>query len=1429
MNKLNLPVVFALALFSCNAGYSTIVWTNTAGGSWSDASGWNPNQVPGAGDDAAITNGGSYIVTLDTSPAVNSLTLGGGSGTQTLATAGNSLTLNNPSGVNKNGILLWAGGGIYGPLTVSTNGVVIGSAGNFEDLHGMLTNNGTIELTNATSLRCYGDLGGAMLINLPGGLVDFQDDSQLATAGYGNETVVNMGKVRKSGGSGISAIYSAFYNDGTLDVQTGEVDVYLGEGSGLFKAEAGATLNFVSSYELEGVITGAGTNLLSGGSFTGTNGVISGGTLTWIGGWIDSGSTLTIATNGVLLVTGAGIYHDLHGVLTNAGAIELTNSTAFRCYGDTGGGQLINLPGGLVDIQDDSSIYYAGYAGEEVDNQGTVRKSGGSGISPIYPAFNNSGTLDVLSGEVDIYSGEGGGIFKVKAGTTLNFLNNYTADSGAALTGGGTNVISGGIFALDGSSITTSNLVLAAGALAGSNAVVSSMWTWTGGQVNGTVAIATNGVLLATGGSYLALHGVLTNAGTIQLTNATYLQCYGDTGGGQLINLPGGLVDFQDDSSIQPVGYPSEEVVNQGTVRKSGGSGISYINLAFYNSGTLDVMSGTVQLSQGEGSGVFKAEAGATLNFVGSYELEGVITGAGTNLLSGGSLTGTNSVISGGTLTWIGGAIGSGSTLKIATNGVLLAMGGGYLGLHGVLTNAGTIQLTGATYLQCYGDTGGGQLINLPGGLVDFQDDSGIYNVGYPSEAVVNKGTVRKSGGTGTSYIYPAFYNTGTLDAQSGVISLNGSYDLAGGTLNFGLNSPTDFGQITLSGAPTLTGTLSANLNNGYIAIRGNSFPVLNYGSQSGNFGNFILPAREAWSTNYGATTFTLTVLNSAPTLPAQTNQVVNEETLLTVTNTATDLDLPPDTLSYIFLTFPTGAHISAAGIITWTPDESQGPSTNTFTTRVSDNGSPSMSATNSFTVVVNEVNVAPVLPVIANTNINELTTLTVTNTATDHDIPANPLTYVLTQAPGNAVIDTNGVITWTPTEAQGPSTNTFTTVITDTNVFAVNAKSLSATNSFTVVVNEVNVAPVLTVPVNTNINELATLTVTNNAADSDFPANPLTFSLVSPLTGMAINATNGVITWTPTEAQGPSTNTITVVVTDTNAFAVNAKSLSTTNTFSVIVNEVNVAPVLTVPVNTNINELATLTVTNTATDSDIPANPLTFSLVSPLTGMAINATNGVFTWTPTEAQGPSTNTITVVVTDTNIFAVNAQSLSTTNTFTVVVNEVNVAPVLGALSDTTVNPGQTVSFTATATDADIPANTLTFSLVSPPAGATINSASGLFNWRLPVALANTTNTVQVQVTDFNPWAVNSQHLSDTKSFKVVVNPLAPVVLTPTSLANGQFKFQVNGTAGPDYIIATSTNLSAWIDIFTNPSPSLPFQFTNAVTSTNRFFRARLSP
>src|SRR5207245_2197533 len=138
----------------------------------------------------------------------------------------------------------------------------------------------------------------------------------------------------------------------------------------------------------------------------------------------------------------------------------------------------------------------------------------------------------------------------------------------------------------------------------------------------------------------------------------------------------------------------------------------------------------------------------------------------------------------------------------------------------------------------------------------------------------------------------------------------------------------------------------------------------------------------------------------------------------------------------------------------------------NTFTTVVTDNGAPPMSATNTFTVFVNEVNSAPVLPNQTNVTINKLALHTATHKSPEHDISANTLSYVLTVAPTNAAIDTNGVITWTPPARRSSDLNTFTTVVTDNG-----APPMSATNTFTVFVNEVNSAPVLPNQTNVTIN----------------------------------------------------------------------------------------------------------------------------------------------------------------------------------------------------------------------------------------------------------------------------------------------------------------------------------------------------------------------
>jgi hypothetical protein len=96
---------------------------------------------------------------------------------------------------------------------------------------------------------------------------------------------------------------------------------------------------------------------------------------------------------------------------------------------------------------------------------------------------------------------------------------------------------------------------------------------------------------------------------------------------------------------------------------------------------------------------------------------------------------------------------------------------------------------------------------------------------------------------------------------------------------------------------------------------------------------------------------------------------------------------------------------------------------------------------------------IAPVLPSAGNIVLADLTPLVITNTASNPNVPANPLTYQLIDPPAGAAIDANGVITWTPTVNQSPSTNIFTTVVTTTVSSSVATSTISATNTFVVIV----------------------------------------------------------------------------------------------------------------------------------------------------------------------------------------------------------------------------------------------------------------------------------------------------------------------------------------------------------------------------------------
>jgi hypothetical protein len=266
---------------------------------------------------------------------------------------------------------------------------------------------------------------------------------------------------------------------------------------------------------------------------------------------------------------------------------------------------------------------------------------------------------------------------------------------------------------------------------------------------------------------------------------------------------------------------------------------------------------------------------------------------------------------------------------------------------------------------------------------------------------------------------------------------------------------------------------------------------------------------------------------NQAPSFINLLNRSVRELSAVNFRLIGRDLDQPAQRLTYALVSGPTGLLVSDVGVVTWTPTEEQGPSTNTVTVRVTDNGTPSLSTTNSFTLFVTEANTAPTLVNAFSRSILESAGLNFTLIARDTDLPVQKLTFTLVSGPKGLTMNDAGVIAWSPTEEQGPSTNRVEVRVTD------NALSpLSTTAIFVVTVREANVAPVFP-STNLTVAAQSRLSVALKATDVDIPVQVLSYRLERGPAGLTVS-TNGLLQWTPASSFANTTNIVTVSVSDT-------------------------------------------------------------------------------------------------------------------------------------------------------------------------------------------------------------------------------------------------------------------------------------------------------
>lgn len=130
-------------------------------------------------------------------------------------------------------------------------------------------------------------------------------------------------------------------------------------------------------------------------------------------------------------------------------------------------------------------------------------------------------------------------------------------------------------------------------------------------------------------------------------------------------------------------------------------------------------------------------------------------------------------------------------------------------------------------------------------------------------------------------------------------------------------------------------------------------------------------------------------------------------------------------------------------------------------------------------------------------------------------------------------------------------------------------------------------------------------------------------------LDGCDIDPKTGLITWTPSEEQGPGKYELKVVV------RVGSVPEPVVRIVEVTVDEANLPPVISSVESQQVKVGKKLSVTVLAKDPDIPKNDLKFRLVgeSP-TGARISPETGVFTWTPPREMSPGSYKVTIAVTD---------------------------------------------------------------------------------------------------------------------------------------------------------------------------------------------------
>ncbi len=361
------------------------------------------------------------------------------------------------------------------------------------------------------------------------------------------------------------------------------------------------------------------------------------------------------------------------------------------------------------------------------------------------------------------------------------------------------------------------------------------------------------------------------------------------------------------------------------------------------------------------------------------------------------------------------------------------------------------------------------------------------------------------------------------------------------------------------------------------------------------------------------------------------------------------------------------------------------------------------------------------------------------------------------------------------------------------------------------------------TIP-NRNATEGELLSFNVSATDPD-AGQRLQFSTSAPLPpGASLDPVTGAFAWTPGERQGGRVFEIEVRATDDGI-----PSQTVLRSFRITVAESNQPPILPDPGLILVNQGETLSILLEGSDADIPAQALTYELVSGApAGMTLNPSTGRLRWQPSNDLPSSTNQVTLRLRDSA-----TPPATIERTVTVQYRSLNRPPTITPIQPLNLVESGGFGLQLQASDPETPAGLLRWEFAAPAPSWLLLGSNGQLLFIEGEETGPSTNTVQVRVLDNG-----SPQQSHTASFDLVVRevnrpptvayttvpdlrPGESLARTPTALSDPDLpvqplRFRLQGEIPPGLLLNTNTGALAW----TVPQAHPPTTYRLAVVVTD---------